>query len=68
VDAAALNWSDLLAALAIVFVIEGALPFLSPAAMRRLLRRVADMEERELRLGGLFSMLVGLVILYTVRS
>jgi uncharacterized protein YjeT (DUF2065 family) len=63
-----LNWSELLAALAIVFVIEGALPFLNPAAMRRLLQRVAAIGDQELRYGGLFSMLVGLAILYTVRS
>jgi uncharacterized protein YjeT (DUF2065 family) len=43
------------------------MPFLNPAAMRRLLQRLVDMEDRELRLGGLFSMLVGLVILYLVR-
>ena len=62
-----LNWSDLFAALAIVSVLEGMLPFLNPAAMRRLLRRLVEMEDRELRLGGLFSMLVGLAVLYVVR-
>ena len=62
-----LNWSELLAALAIASIIEGMMPFLSPAAMRRLLQRLVAMEDRELRLGGLGSMLVGLVILYLVR-
>ena len=62
-----LNWSELLAALAIASIIEGMMPFLSPAAMRRLLQRLVAMEDRELRLGGLASMLVGLVILYLVR-
>lgn len=62
-----LNWSDLFAALAIVSVLEGMLPFLNPAAMRRLMRRLVEMEDRELRLGGLFSMLVGLAVLYVVR-
>jgi uncharacterized protein len=62
-----LNWSELCAALAIASVIEGMMPFLNPPAMRRLLQRLVAMEDRELRLGGLFSMIVGLVVLYLVR-
>jgi uncharacterized protein YjeT (DUF2065 family) len=62
-----LNWSELCAALAIASVIEGMMPFVSPSAMRRLLQRLVTMEDRELRLGGLFSMMVGLVVLYLVR-
>jgi uncharacterized protein YjeT (DUF2065 family) len=62
-----LNWAELCAGLAIATVIEGMLPFLSPPAMRRLLQRLLAMDDRELRLGGLFSMLTGLVILYLVR-
>jgi uncharacterized protein len=62
-----LNWAELCAGLAIASVLEGMLPFLSPPAMRRLLQRLLAMDDRELRLGGLFSMLAGLVILYLVR-
>jgi hypothetical protein len=63
-----LDWTDFFAALAIVCVIEGIMPFINPLGMKRLLSRLASMEERELRLGGLFSMAVGLVILFLVRS
>jgi hypothetical protein len=62
------NWVDLGAALAIVFVIEGMMPFINPAAMRSLLTRIAAMTDRELRIGGFFSMLAGVLILFTVRS
>jgi len=62
-----LNWSELCAALAIASILEGMMPFLNPAAMRRLLQRLVAMEDRELRLGGLASMIAGLVILYLVR-
>ena len=63
-----LEWSDLLAALAIVCVIEGVMPFINPTRMKGVLAKLAAMEDRELRLGGLFSMVVGVVILYLVRS
>jgi len=63
-----LDWTDLLAALAIVCIIEGIMPFINPPAMKRLLARMASMEERELRIFGLASMLLGLAILYMVRS
>lgn len=62
-----LNWAELCAGLAIASVLEGMLPFLSPPAMRRLLQRLLALDDRELRLGGLFSMLAGLAILYLVR-
>ncbi len=63
-----MDWTDLLAALAIVCIIEGIMPFINPSAVKRLLARMASMEERELRVAGLVSMLVGLAILYLVRS
>jgi uncharacterized protein len=63
-----LDWNDLLAALAIVCILEGVMPFINPPGMKRLLAKLAALEERQLRLGGLFSMLIGLAILFLVRS
>ena len=63
-----LDWTDFLAALAIVCIVEGVMPFINPPGVKRLLAKLATMEERELRLGGFFSMLVGLAILFLVRS
>ena len=63
-----LHWSELLAALAIVCIIEGVMPFIHPVGMKRLLARLATMGARELRLAGFFSILTGLLILFLVRS
>jgi uncharacterized protein YjeT (DUF2065 family) len=63
-----LEWSDLAGALALLLVIEGLLPFANPAGMKRTMARVAALGERELRIAGLGSMLVGLVLLYFVRA
>ena len=63
-----LDWTDFFAALAIVCIIEGIMPFINPLGMKRLLARLSSMDERELRLGGFFSMAVGLAILFLVRS
>jgi uncharacterized protein YjeT (DUF2065 family) len=63
-----MNWSDLLAACALYLVLEGILPFLSPAAMKRVLASFAGCSDRQLRLGGLASMLGGMLVLYLVRS
>jgi uncharacterized protein YjeT (DUF2065 family) len=61
------NWDDLLAALALVFVIEGMLPFLSPQSLRRMLETAAQLDDRTLRVAGLVSMACGLLLLYWVR-
>ena len=63
-----LAWSDLLAALAILLVLEGLLPFLNPGATRRVMAQLSQMGERELRVAGLVSVLAGLLLLFFVRS
>jgi uncharacterized protein YjeT (DUF2065 family) len=60
-------WDDLLAALALVLVIEGIIPFISPASMRRMLETVSQIDDRTLRITGLVSMVCGVVLLYLVR-
>jgi uncharacterized protein YjeT (DUF2065 family) len=59
--------SDLFAALALFFVLEGMAPFLNPRGMKRALAYLLEIGDRELRIAGLSSMLVGLGILYWVR-
>jgi hypothetical protein len=63
-----LDWTDLFAALAIVCIIEGAMLFSNPSGMKRLLSRIASLEDREMRIAGFISMAVGLTILFVVRS
>lgn len=60
-------WQDFLAALALVFVIEGILPFLNPAGYREAVTRIAQLDDRQLRYMGLGAMLAGLLLLYLVR-
>ena len=60
-------WQELLIALALLMVIEGILPFLNPAAMRRVMRTLSEMDDRSLRVSGLASMLIGLALLYIVH-
>lgn len=58
-----LNVTELIRALALVLVIEGLLPFLLPARWREAMRAAAGLDTRTLRLLGLASMIVGLLIL-----
>ncbi len=60
-------WHDLLAALGLVLVIEGLLPFANPRRLREALMRLARLDDRALRLGGLLSMAAGLATLYLIR-
>jgi uncharacterized protein len=62
-----LNLSDLLAALGLFLVLEGIAPFINPGGVKRALARLLQFRDRELRIAGLGSMLVGVVILFIVR-
>ena len=60
-------WQVLPAALALMLIIEGMLPFISPNRWRNMLAVVANMEDRVIRNVGLGSMALGVVILYLVN-
>lgn len=60
-------WRDVAGALALLLVIEGIMPFVNPAAMRRALLMLARMDDHALRFAGLTSMLAGVVMLYLIR-
>ncbi|MEM0954592.1 MAG: DUF2065 domain-containing protein [Pseudomonadota bacterium] len=61
------NWQQFATALALVFVIEGMLPFLAPRHWRDMVRQVSTLSDKGLRNVGLGSMLFGLALLYWVR-
>ena len=58
---------ELLIASALLLVVEGIWPFLSPATFRRVLMTVAAEPDGPLRLTGLVSMLAGVALLYLVN-
>jgi uncharacterized protein len=62
-----LNLADLLAALGLFLVLEGIAPFLNPRGLKQALAKVLEVGDRELRIAGLGSMLVGIVVLFLVR-
>ena len=54
----------LVAAFALMLVIEGLLPFGSPRTWRGVFRKLAEMSDGQIRFAGLTSMMVGLVLLF----
>ncbi|MDA0977003.1 MAG: DUF2065 domain-containing protein [Proteobacteria bacterium] len=60
-------WHDLGVALCLVLVIEGIVPFLYPRRWREMVRMLSDVDDRTMRLTGLFSMLVGTGLLYLIN-
>jgi uncharacterized protein YjeT (DUF2065 family) len=60
--------STLLMALALMLVLEGALPFLMPRVWRDTFRRLTEMTDGQIRFVGLASMLIGVVLLVVLAS
>ena len=63
-----MNWSDLLSGLALYLVIEGIMPFMNPPALRRAMTAFIQLSDTQLRVAGLVSMMLGVVLLYFVRG
>jgi uncharacterized protein YjeT (DUF2065 family) len=57
-------WQVFPIAVALVFILEGMLPFISPNRWRAMLAAVEQIDDRTIRSIGLASMLFGVVILY----
>ena len=60
-------WQELFIALSLVLIIEGIMPFLSPQGMRNLMESMSRMDDRSLRISGLVSMVIGVILLYIVN-
>lgn len=57
----------LLMAFGLMLVIEGLLPFLSPARWRDTFRRLIAFSDGQIRFVGLTSMLIGIILLAVFR-
>jgi len=57
----------LLGALAVMLIIEGLLPFLSPGTWRSVFEKATRMSDGQIRFIGLGSMVVGLLLLAVWR-
>ena len=61
-------WKEILTALALVFVIEGMLPFISPTRYRRMVAEITQLSDNQIRNVGLAVMIAGLLLLFVVRG
>ena len=57
-----------LSAVGLMLVMEGIVPFLSPAQFRRLLAGMARVDDRALRIAGFLSMVAGAALVFLVRG
>lgn len=63
-----MNWQDFWAALALVLILEGLVPFFSPRGYKSMVQQMAALPDSTLRNVGLGIMLVGLAALYLIRG
>ncbi len=63
-----MDGNSLLTALALMLVIEGLLPLLSPAAWRQVFARMLAMSDGQIRFVGLLSLLAGLTALLWISQ
>jgi len=55
-------------ALAIVMILEGALPFVSPRVWRDTFRRLIELSDGQIRFVGLIAIVIGVVALLIVGN
>ncbi|MCK4608223.1 MAG: DUF2065 domain-containing protein [Gammaproteobacteria bacterium] len=55
-------------AVALLLVMEGITPFLSPKRCRRMMQAISQCSDRALRIMGFVAMVLGVVIMYVVHN
>jgi uncharacterized protein len=58
---------DFLAAMCLILVIEGILPFLMPGRWREMMLSLAQIDEKSIRMIGFGSMMLGAGLLFLVK-
>jgi uncharacterized protein YjeT (DUF2065 family) len=55
-------------ALALLLVLEGLMPAINPAGWRRMFEQLLRFNDHQIRMGGLISMVIGLVLLWGIQA
>lgn len=61
------DWLTFIDAIALVFIIEGIMPFLRPESYKRYMQIMCQQSDGSIRIFGLVSMIIGCGVLYLVR-
>ncbi|MGD9662345.1 MAG: DUF2065 domain-containing protein [Porticoccaceae bacterium] len=60
-------WYELAKAFCLLLVIEGVMPFIAPGRWRQLAAKLAQIDDRTMRIIGFASMLTGAVLLFLIK-
>lgn len=60
-------WQELFIAFGLMLILEGIMPFLYPRRWQRMVETLSRMDPSSMRLAGLASMIIGLIIIYIAR-
>ena len=58
---------DFIVAVGLVFIIEGLVLFISPKRLKQVLKLINNFSEKKIRLIGLFSIIIGLIVISLIR-
>lgn len=57
-------WESLFIAIALMLILEGIIPFLSPQTWRETFKKLIELDDGQLRFLGLSTMMIGLLLLF----
>ena len=58
---------DFLVGIGLVFIFEGLVLFVSPKRLKKILKLINDFSEKKIRLIGLISIIIGLIVISIIR-
>ena len=59
---------DFLTAIALIFILEGLLLFISPSRLKKALEIIRRYSENNIRFVGMIAIIIGIVLLWIIRK
>ena len=59
-----MGWQEIVTAISLVLLIEGLIPFISPNTYRIFIHKMSELNDDNLRIVGLVSIILGLILLF----
>ncbi len=63
-----MTWENFFVGVCLFLIFEGIMPFISPDKYKEYIKKIAETEDGKLRIYGLVSMVLGIVVLFLINA
>lgn len=63
-----MGWGDIFVGVCLLLIFEGIMPFIAPDKYKEYIKKISETDDNKLRVFGLASMIIGLILLFLFKQ